>query len=185
MAGHADVQGTAGGGRRRRDRHRRRRLPRHAGPPHRQAHAGRIFPRQRPRGDARLRLPARQRHRHGAGARLRRGQLGEGLWRLRHEARHGDAPPHAVAAGHGAGARRHPRPSPPRGRAARAARHPEEAGRAARGDEDVGLLRLGARVLSLRRDLRVGRRQGLRRPRRPPAATSRTTTSSRPPRKRG
>ena len=32
---------------------------------------------------------------------------------------------------------RHPRPSPSRGRAARAARHPEEAGRAARGDEDV------------------------------------------------
>jgi glutamine synthetase len=51
------------------------------------------------RRDPRLRLPARRRHRHGAGAGLRGGELGEGLWRLRDEARHGDALPHAVAPG--------------------------------------------------------------------------------------
>ena len=41
------------------------------------------------------------------------------------------------------------------------ARDPEEADGAARGDEDVGLLRLRARILSLRRDLRVGASQEL------------------------
>ena len=44
-------------------------------------------------------------------------------------------------------------------------------------------LRLGARVLPLRRELRVGAGQALPRPRRPPATTSRTTTSCRPPRR--
>ena len=106
------------GRRRRRDRHGRGLLPRHAGPADRQALPGRIFPRRRLRGDPRLRLPARQRHRHGAGAGLRGGQLGEGLWRFRHEARPGDAAAHSVAAGNGAGSLRRPRSSPPRGLAA-------------------------------------------------------------------
>ena len=44
--------------------------------------------------------------------------------------------------------------------------------------------RLRARVLSVRRDLRVGRGQALRRARRRPAPTSRTITSCRPPRRR-
>ena len=77
----------------RHDRHRARRHGRHAGPPDRQALPGGVFRRRRARGDARLRLPARQRHRHGAGARLRGGELGQGLRRFRHEARHGDAAP--------------------------------------------------------------------------------------------
>ena len=84
------------------DRHRARRLPRHAGPADRQALPGRVLPRRRARGDAWLRLPARQRHRHGAGARLRGRQLGQGLWRLRHEARPGDADEVRLARGHGA-----------------------------------------------------------------------------------
>ncbi len=51
----------------------------------------RFFLESAQRGDAWLRLPARQRHRHGAGAGLRGGELGEGLRRLRHEARPRDA----------------------------------------------------------------------------------------------
>jgi amino acid transporter len=65
------------------------------GPADRQALPGRVLPRRptdrRHRRDAWLRLSARQRHRHGAGARLRGGQLGQGLWRFRHEARPVDA----------------------------------------------------------------------------------------------
>ena len=80
-----------------------------------------FFCRRRTRGNPRLRLSARRRHRHGAGAGLRGGELGQGLWRFRHEARHDDAAPPAVARRHRAGARRRARPSP-RGRAAFAAR---------------------------------------------------------------
>ena len=50
--------------------------------------------------------------------------------------------------------------------------------------EAARLLRLRARVLPVRRDLRDGGGQALPRPRRPPAPTSRTTTSCRPPRRR-
>ena len=102
-----------------------------------------------------------RRHRDGAGAGLQGDELGEGLWRFRAEARPGDAAAHPVAAGHGAGALRHARPSHARGRAALAARHPEEAADAARGDEDEGLHGLRARVLPVRRQLRDGQREGL------------------------
>ena len=53
------------------------------------------------------------------------------------------------------------RPSPSRAGAARAPRDAAQADRAARRDEHVVLLRLGARVLSVRRDLRVGGSQAL------------------------
>ncbi len=52
------------------------------------------------------------------------------------------------------------------------------------GHGHVVLLRLGARVLSVRRDLRVGAKPKAFAISRPPAAISRTTTSSRPPRRK-
>ena len=125
-AGQSQLQRTEEGRRGGHDRHRDRRHGGHAGPPRRQALPGRVLRRRRARGDARLRLPARRRHRHGAGAGLRGGELGQGLWRLRHEARHDDLAPPAVARGHRAGARRRARSSPRR-RAAFAARDAEGA----------------------------------------------------------
>ncbi len=163
----------------------RRRVPRHAGPADRQALPGGILPRRRDRRDAWLRLPAGQRHRHGAGARLRGGQLGQGLWRLRHEARHHDADASGVARGHGDRARRPGRPSPPRADSALAARDAEGTAGAARQARADGEFRLRARILPVRRDIPLRLGQGLPGPRARPATTSRTTTSSRPPRKRG
>ena len=64
------------------------------------------------------------------------------------------------------------------------ARHAQAPDRAARGPEDARVLRLRARVLPVRRDLQVGGGQALRTASRPPAPTSRTITSSRPPRRR-
>ena len=58
-------------------RYRARRLSRHAGPADRQALPGRVLPRRRHRRDAWLRLSAGQRHRYGAGPRLRGRQLGQ------------------------------------------------------------------------------------------------------------
>ena len=108
----------------------------------------------RPRGDAWLRLPPRQRHRHGAGARLRRRELGERLRRLHHEAGPGDAD----AACRGWRRRRWCcatcSTTTIRAIAAQPARHPEEAARAAGGAQDARLFRLGAGILPVRRDLR-------------------------------
>ena len=134
------------------------------------------FLERRLRRDAWLRLSARQRHRYGAGARLRGGQLGKGLWRLRHEAR----PRHAAATpwlpGDRAGAVRRPRPSHATSDLAhspRAILRKQIARLTERGY--VGLLRLGARVLSVRRDLRLGATPRTGAISRPPAAISRTT----------
>ena len=83
----------------RRDRHGRRCFPDMQGRLIGKRFQAEYLPRRRLRGDAWLRLSAGQRHRYGAGAGLRRRQLGEGLRRLRHEARPGDAAAHSVAAG--------------------------------------------------------------------------------------
>ena len=177
------VRRAEGGGGRRQHRHGAGGHGRHAGAADRQALPGRVFRRRRARGDARLRLPAGQRHRHGAGAGLRGGELGQGLRRFRAEAGPRHAAQGALARRHGAGAVRRAGPPPPR-RAAFAARHAQAPGGAARGPEDARLLRLRARVLPVRRDLQVGGGQALSRAWRRPAATSRTITSSRPARRR-
>ena len=186
MAGNAHVRPAEGGGSRRRDRHGRRLLSRHAGPAHRQALPGRVLPRRRPRGDARLRLSARQRHRHGAGARLRRRQLGKGLRRFRHEAGPGDAAAHSWLPGtalvlcdmldhH----HHEPVPHTP-------ARH--AAGSRSRGSTAMGMSSYFASELEFYlfdETYESAEAKALAATSRPPAPTSRTITSSRPPRRRG
>ena len=143
------------------------------------------LPRRRLRGNPRLRLSARQRHRHGAGAGLRRRQLGKGLRRLRHEARPGDAPAHPVAAGDRAGPLRHPRPPSSRAGRAQPARH--ACRRRSRGSARKACRLISppssSSICSTRPTSRRRRRPGAAS--RPPAPTSRTITSSRPPRRRG
>ena len=116
------------------------------------------------RGDPRLLLSVGQRHRHGAGARLRGGELGPGLRRFHPEARHGDAPPHPLARGDGARARRRRRPPSPRRRPAFAARDAEAPDRTPRQGGHEGAVRLGARILSVRRELRGDPGEGVPRP---------------------
>jgi hypothetical protein len=53
--------------------------------------------RERPRGNPLLQLPAGDRHRNGNAGRLCLDELGEGLWRLRHEAGSDNASAGAVA----------------------------------------------------------------------------------------
>ena len=115
----------------------------------------------RARGDPRLQLSARQRHRYGAGARLRGGELGPRLWRFRAEARPRDAAAHPLARRDGA--RRWPTssiiittdvPHSPRAMLKRQIARLDRA-------RDEGDLRLRARILSVRRDLRGAPRQGL------------------------
>ena len=91
-------------------------------------------------------------------------ELGKGLRRLRPQARHGDAAAHALAPRHRAGDLRRARSSHPRGRAALAARHAQEAAQAPRGHEAQGLYGVGARVLPVRRQLRERQPEGLPQP---------------------
>ncbi len=63
----ADAGRPQAGDHRRHDRHRRRRDGGHAGPAHREAVPRGVLRRRRLRGDARLQLPPRSRHRDGAG----------------------------------------------------------------------------------------------------------------------
>ncbi|MDT4816454.1 hypothetical protein FQZ97_495040 [compost metagenome] len=101
-----------------------------------------------------LQLPAGRRHRHGAGAGLRRGELEQGIRRLRAQARPEHPAPGALAGLHGAGALRCAGSSPPRGSAPQPACHSPQAGGAARRAWLYGHVRLGTGVLPLRRELR-------------------------------
>ena len=160
----ADAGRPQAGDHRGHDRHRRRRDGGHAGPAHREAVPRGVLRRRRLRGDARLQLPPRSRHRDGAGPRLQGDELGKGLRRLRPQARHGDDAPDPLAPRHRSRPLRRARPPHARGRAALAARHPQETARPSRCDEAEGVRRVRAGVLPVRRQLRRGLPEGLSQP---------------------
>ena len=164
----------------RRDRHGRGRVHRHAGAADRQAGDRALLPRCGARGMARLQLPADRRHGDGAGAGLQGGVVGEGLWRLRRQARPRHAAADPLAARHRAGPGRRLRPSRPRA-AVQPAHHAQAPAAAAEGARLHRQDGLRARVLRLRRQLRRRPARRATAISRPPAGTSRTTTSSRPP----
>ena len=160
---HADAGGVERRGRERPRRHRHPGDVRHAGPAAGQAavrpRVRRRHRRARRRG---LQLPARGRRRHEHRAGLRDVVVGGRLRRLRLHARPRDAAAHPVARGHGDGAVR-PAVARRLARGGLAAAGAAPSARADRRARLARLCRLRARVHPLRRDLRLGAREGLAR----------------------